>query len=95
MVTMQPKYALLTISLLLLSGCETTLGASRFPAKPYCAIEETEGVNRLDTMLAALEGAQGLKEDWLIDYAATSERDRLDLMCTREFINKTSESRKQ
>lgn len=79
--------------MLLLSGCETTPNASQLPGKPPCATEQVDEQSRLQEMVTALDGAQGLKEDWLIDYAGRSEKDRLALVCTQDFIKRTWESR--
>lgn len=49
--------------------------------------------NMLSVMAEAADGAQGLKEDWLLDYAAEAEGYRLQLISAQDFINRTWETR--
>lgn len=84
---------LLTCSLLILSGCETIPVVSQLPAKPMDLMQPCQEESFLNEMEAALDGAQGLKEDWLIDYAAEAEECRLKSQGLQSFINKTWETR--
>ena len=45
------------------------------------------------TMVAAVDGAEGLRSDWLEQQAADGERYRLQVIGLQDFINSTWESR--
>lgn len=56
-------------------------------------MQPPEDHNMLSVMAEAADGAQGLKEDWLLDYAAEAEGYRLQLLSAQDFINKTWDTR--
>jgi hypothetical protein len=44
-------------------------------------------------MKTVLEGAEGLKQAWLLDFAERAERCNIDKQTLTEFVNLTWESR--
>ena len=48
-------------------------------------------VSMLETMTKALDGARGLRSDWLYDYAGEAEQYRLQLIACQNFIKKERE----
>lgn len=60
---------------MILNACETpkTPDASILPAKPMAAMEPCNELSFFEEMQIALNGAQGIREDWLMDYAARAE----------------------
>jgi hypothetical protein len=47
----------------------------------------------LERMATATDGAQGLKEDWLLDFAAEAEKYRLQLESAIDFMESTWKTR--
>jgi hypothetical protein len=80
-------------ALLLLSGCVTTRVASPLPTPPADVFQAPDDEDMLAVMVAATDGAQGLKEDWLIDYAARAERYRIQLIQAQAFVENVWKSR--
>jgi len=80
-------------SLLILSGCEQIPDVSRLPAKPVNVMTPPPAENQLTAMAEATDGAQGLKEDWLLGQAAISETLRQQVIVLQKFINDTWRSR--
>jgi len=79
--------------LLSLSACELTRDASQLPVRPANIIERPANESMLERMATATDGAQGLREDWLLDFAAEAEKYRLQLESSIEFMGATWESR--
>lgn len=52
-----------------------------------------ESGNLLTEMAAAVDGAQGLNENWLYEYAAEAEGYRVQLISAQDFIAKVQACR--
>ncbi len=85
------NYLLLIASLLLLSGCARTHNASLSTRPPADVMVAPSDVSMLETMTKALDGARGLRSDWLYDYAGEVEQYRLQLIACQNFIKKERE----
>jgi hypothetical protein len=85
---MNTKHELLTLTaatLLLLNGCETipSVSPSYVPPSNLMAAPDSESAYE------AMEGAvsnEGIREEWLLDYAAQAEKNRLQLIGLQKYV---------
>lgn len=97
-MSIKKQYLILIVSLLVLSACAKTQNAFQLPTPPADIMATPEEESQLDIMNCALTDcaddsgevvALGLRSDWLYDYAALSERYRLQVVALQEFIRRT------
>lgn len=69
--------------------------ASQLPSKPVEAMEPCSTISFYQEMRTALDGAKGISQAWLLDYAERAERCNIDKQTLTEFVDQVWATRKE
>jgi hypothetical protein len=89
------NWLILTASLILTACVHNPPVVSRssdnLPAKPVDLMQSCAESNLLDEMMQTVGGAEGIREDYLIEFAGRADKCRITSNGLQDFVNRTWE----